>query len=152
MTGLEVVLSDGTVVELDGDAPGYDLLGAFVGSEGTLGVATRIRLRVIPVPESVRTLVAFFPDTVDGRRRGQRDRRRRDRPGRDRADGPALDQGRRGRPPAPASGSMPALRCCVELDGPREECEALIERHRGAVRERRGVRGAARRATSRSGR
>jgi glycolate oxidase len=61
--GLDVVLSDGTVVELDRDAPGYDLLGAFVGSEGTLGVATRIRLRVIPVPESVRTLVAFFEDT-----------------------------------------------------------------------------------------
>jgi glycolate oxidase len=61
--GLEVVLSDGTVIELDRDAPGYDLLGAFVGSEGTLGVATRIRLRVVPVPESVRTLVAFFEDT-----------------------------------------------------------------------------------------
>src|SRR5581483_9257012 len=40
-----------------------DLLGAFVGSEGTLGVATRITLRVIPVPESIRTLVAFFDDT-----------------------------------------------------------------------------------------
>jgi glycolate oxidase len=63
VTGLEVVLSDGTVVELDRDAPGYDLLGAFVGSEGTLGVATRITLRVVPVPESVRTLVAFFDDT-----------------------------------------------------------------------------------------
>src|SRR5438067_7786014 len=63
VTGLEVVLSDGTVVELDRDAPGYDLLGAFVGSEGTLGVATRITLRVVPAPESVRTLVAFFEDT-----------------------------------------------------------------------------------------
>ncbi len=63
VTGLEVVLSDGTVVELERDAPGYDLLGAFVGSEGTLGVATRISLRVIPRPESVRTLVAFFEDT-----------------------------------------------------------------------------------------
>jgi glycolate oxidase len=63
VTGLEVVLTDGTVVELDRDAPGYDLLGAFVGSEGTLGVATRIALRVVPVPESVRTLVAFFDDT-----------------------------------------------------------------------------------------
>ena len=48
VTGLEVVLSDGEVVELDRDAPGYDLLGAFVGSEGTLGVATRITLRVMP--------------------------------------------------------------------------------------------------------
>lgn len=61
--GLEIVLSDGTVVELDRDAPGYDLLGAFVGSEGTLGVATRIRLRVMPKPEAVRTLVAFYEDT-----------------------------------------------------------------------------------------
>ncbi len=63
VTGLEVVLTDGTVVELERDAPGYDLLGAFVGSEGTLGVATKIALRVIPMPESVRTLVAFFEDT-----------------------------------------------------------------------------------------
>jgi glycolate oxidase len=61
--GLEIVLSDGSVVELDREAPGYDLLGAFVGSEGTLGVATRIALRVVPSPEAVRTLVAFFADT-----------------------------------------------------------------------------------------
>ena len=39
---------------------GLDLLGAFVGSEGTLGVATKIWLRVVPKPEAVRTLVAFF--------------------------------------------------------------------------------------------
>ena len=63
VTGLEVVLTDGAVVELDRDAPGYDLLGAFVGSEGTLGVATRITVRVLPRPESVRTLVAFFEHT-----------------------------------------------------------------------------------------
>jgi glycolate oxidase len=65
VTGLEVVLPDGGVVELGGkhlDPPGYDLLGAFVGSEGTLGVATRITLRVVPAPEEVKTLVAFFPD------------------------------------------------------------------------------------------
>jgi len=59
-----VVLTDGTVVELERDAPGYDLLGAFVGSEGTLGVATRVELRVLPTPETVRTLVAFFEDTA----------------------------------------------------------------------------------------
>src|SRR5437588_672605 len=64
VTGLEIVLSDGSVVELDRDAPGYDLLGAFVGSEGTLGVATRITVRVVPRPESVRTLVAFFDHTA----------------------------------------------------------------------------------------
>jgi glycolate dehydrogenase FAD-linked subunit len=63
VVGLEVVLSDGTMVTLDRDDPGYDLLGAFVGSEGTLGVATKIMLRVIPAPESVSTMLAFFADT-----------------------------------------------------------------------------------------
>ncbi|GAA3392811.1 FAD-linked oxidase C-terminal domain-containing protein [Cryptosporangium minutisporangium] len=66
VTGCEVVLTDGEVVRLGGvelDAPGYDLLGAFVGSEGTLGVATKIWLRVVPSPEAVRTLVAFFDTT-----------------------------------------------------------------------------------------
>ena len=63
VTGLEVVLPDGEIAMLGGpepDSPGYDLLGAFVGSEGTLGIATKIWLRLIPSPESVRTLVAFF--------------------------------------------------------------------------------------------
>ncbi len=66
VTGLELVLSDGEVVQLGGkelDAPGYDLLGAFVGSEGTLGVATKVWLRVVPSPEAVKTLVAFFDTT-----------------------------------------------------------------------------------------
>jgi glycolate oxidase len=63
VTGLEVVLADGSVATLARDAPGYDLLGAFVGSEGTLGVTTKITLRVIPTPESIRTLLAFFEDT-----------------------------------------------------------------------------------------
>jgi len=66
VTGLDVVLGDGTLVTLGGaepDLPGYDLVGAFVGSEGTLGVATRIILRVAPVPESHRTLLAYFDST-----------------------------------------------------------------------------------------
>ena len=66
VTGLEVVLADGHVVTLGGkelDMPGYDLLGAFVGSEGTLGICTKITLRVIPVPETVKTMVAFFATT-----------------------------------------------------------------------------------------
>ncbi|MGH9043130.1 MAG: FAD-linked oxidase C-terminal domain-containing protein, partial [Acidimicrobiia bacterium] len=61
--GAEVVLPDGEVVRLGGselDRPGYDLLGIFVGSEGTLGVATEITLRVVPAPEAVRTVVAYF--------------------------------------------------------------------------------------------
>jgi glycolate oxidase len=67
VTGLEVVLPDGDLLQLGGreaDLPGYDLIGAFVGSEGTLGVATKIWLRVVPKPESVRTLVAFFGSTI----------------------------------------------------------------------------------------
>jgi glycolate oxidase len=66
VTGLEVVLADGEMVQIGGmelDHPGYDLLGAFVGSEGTLGVATKVWLRVVPSPETVKTLVAFFDTT-----------------------------------------------------------------------------------------
>ena len=51
VTGLELVLPDGELVQIGGyelDPPGYDLLGAFVGSEGTLGIATKIWLRVVP--------------------------------------------------------------------------------------------------------
>ena len=68
VTGLELVLSDGEIVQVGGkelDEPGYDLLGAFVGSEGTLGIATKIWLRIIPAPETQRTLVAFFGGTDD---------------------------------------------------------------------------------------
>ncbi len=68
VTGLELVLADGEMITVGGpelDAPGYDLLGAFVGSEGTLGVATKIWLRVVPSPEAVKTLVAFFDSTHD---------------------------------------------------------------------------------------
>ncbi len=63
VTGLEAILTDGTVVQVGGpqsDRPGLDLLGALVGSEGTLAVVTRITLRVSPVPEAIRTLLALF--------------------------------------------------------------------------------------------
>ncbi|SEN97494.1 FAD-linked oxidase C-terminal domain-containing protein [Actinacidiphila rubida] len=63
VTGAEVVLPDGEVVHLGGTAPehpGLDLLGAFVGSEGTLGVATRVTLRTVPAPETVRTLLLGY--------------------------------------------------------------------------------------------
>ena len=65
--GLELVLPDGEMIQLGGkelDAPGYDLLGAFVGSEGTLGdrhqglAARRARRR-----RRCKTLVAFFDTT-----------------------------------------------------------------------------------------
>ena len=62
---LEVVLSDGNIVQLggpDGDAPGYDLRGLFVGSEGTFGLATRLTLRILPRPEAVTTALAVYDD------------------------------------------------------------------------------------------
>ncbi|HEX7174954.1 MAG TPA: FAD-linked oxidase C-terminal domain-containing protein, partial [Pyrinomonadaceae bacterium] len=59
-----VVLSDGEVIDLGGaasaDAPGYDLLGVFVGSEGTFGIATEVSVRLTPLPQAVRTVLADF--------------------------------------------------------------------------------------------
>ena len=60
---LEVVLADGSVVELGspaGEPWGPDLVGGFVGSEGNFGVATRITVRLTPIPLAVRTLLADF--------------------------------------------------------------------------------------------
>jgi glycolate oxidase len=65
--GLEVVLSDGQIVSLGGevpDTPGYDLCGVFVGSEGTMGIVTKIAIRLMRTRESVRTLLAIF-DSMD---------------------------------------------------------------------------------------
>ena len=134
VTGLEVVLSDGTVVELDRDAPGYDLLGAFVGSEGTLGVATRIRLRVIPAPESVRTAASrssrtrsaagdavtaivaagIVPGAIEMM---------------DRLSIAAAEQATGAGYRLDAGAAL-----LVELDGPREECTARLRAPDGAVR------------------
>jgi glycolate oxidase len=65
---LEVVLPDGTVAMLGGtaaDTPGYDLVGVFVGSEGTFGIATRILVRLTPNPEGVKTILAIFDSVGD---------------------------------------------------------------------------------------
>ncbi|HTA59789.1 MAG TPA: FAD-binding protein, partial [Candidatus Baltobacteraceae bacterium] len=64
--GLEVVLPDGSLVHLGGkclDMPGYDLMGVFVGSEGTLGIATKVTLRIVKRAECIRTLLAAFDGT-----------------------------------------------------------------------------------------
>ncbi len=62
--GLDVVMPDGEFIKTGArtlkTVAGYDLTRLIVGSEGTLGIATRIILRLLPLPETVRTLSAFF--------------------------------------------------------------------------------------------
>src|ERR671920_2292072 len=57
------ILPNGEIVRLgnsEGEADGYDLLGAFVGSEGCFGIALDVTVRLSPNPQSVRTLLADF--------------------------------------------------------------------------------------------
>src|SRR3954449_3571601 len=66
--GAEFVTPQGEIVQLGGaapDGPGYDLLGAVVGSEGTLGIATAVTVRLVRLPEDVRTVLAGFESTDD---------------------------------------------------------------------------------------
>jgi len=62
--GITVVLPDGTITTFGGksrDRLGVDLLGVFVGSEGTLGLATEAVLKLVPRPQAVETMLAYFP-------------------------------------------------------------------------------------------
>src|SRR5436309_10065122 len=68
VVAVEVCLSDGSLVVLGGLDPepsGYDLRGAFVGSEGTMGIATRIAVRLTPNPPAIRTLLLDFTTVED---------------------------------------------------------------------------------------
>ena len=68
VTGLEVVTADGDTGRARGqgaDPPGYDLIGAFVGSEGTLGDRDQVTVRLLRSPQSVQTVLAGFAD-IDG--------------------------------------------------------------------------------------
>lgn len=63
--GLKLVLPDGAIVDVGGsvpEMPGYDLTGLFVGSEGTLGIATEITLRILKTPESICVVLGDFPN------------------------------------------------------------------------------------------
>ncbi len=65
--GLKLVIPSGEIIEVGGEVgemPGYDLTGLFVGSEGTLGIATEITLKILKTPESICVLLADF-DSVE---------------------------------------------------------------------------------------
>lgn len=129
VTGIEVVLSDGEIVWLGGkepDHPGYDLLGAFVGSEGTLGVATKIVLRVVPMPEATRTLVAYFDST------GQAGEAVTDIVGQGIVPGAIemMDMLSIGATEQATHAGYPtdvAAALIVELDGPEVDCDAMFD-------------------------
>jgi glycolate oxidase subunit GlcD len=68
---VDVVLPSGEMITIGGggvDIPGYDLLGMFVGSEGTFGIVTQATLKLTPLPEAVKTLLAEFNTITDASR------------------------------------------------------------------------------------
>ena len=70
LLGLEVVLANGYVMKVGGvtvkNRTGYELVMLFTGSEGTLGVITRITVRLLPMPAASKTMMAVFDDMVAG--------------------------------------------------------------------------------------
>src|SRR5208282_6236326 len=69
--GLELVLADGTVVETGGkelDLPGLDVTGLLTGSEGTMVLVTKIVVRLMRKPETVKTLLAIYDANEDAGR------------------------------------------------------------------------------------
>jgi len=66
--GLEVILASGEIMRFGGaalDPPGYDLRGATIGSEGTLGILTEITVRILPLAETIITMLAIYDDIAD---------------------------------------------------------------------------------------
>jgi glycolate oxidase len=142
VTGLELVLPDGDVVTVGGkelDRPGYDLVGAFVGSEGTLGIATKITLRVVPVPQDARTLVAYFDSMGEAGQVVSDIVAAGVVPGAieimDRLSIEATERATHAGYPLDVGAAL-----IVELDGPRAECEARF-RDVVAICERNAARG-----------
>jgi glycolate oxidase len=70
--GIEAVLADGRVLKVGGknakDVAGYDLVKLFVGSEGTLGLVTEATAKLLPLPETKRTMLALFQDLTGAAR------------------------------------------------------------------------------------
>lgn len=127
--GLEVILPNGEVVQLGGktwDPPGYDLVGIFVGSEGTLGIATRIILRIMPKPEAAKTLMGIFETIEDASNAVSGIVARGIIPVAlemmDRHSIQAVEKGVRAGYPLDAGAVL-----LIEVDGPKDEVEALVD-------------------------
>ncbi len=68
VVSVEAVLPDGTVIEAGGkelDVPGYDLVGLLTGSEGTMALVTKIGVRLMRMPEAVKTMLAIYTSTEE---------------------------------------------------------------------------------------
>ncbi|MFB3817715.1 MAG: FAD-binding oxidoreductase [Candidatus Methylomirabilales bacterium] len=127
--GLEVVLASGQIVELGGhsvDPPGYDLTGAFVGSEGTFGIATKIVVRLLKRPEAVKTMLLVFETIADASATVSGIIARGIIPAAiemmDRLSIQAVEAGTHAGYPTDAGAVL-----LVELDGPAAEVQALVE-------------------------
>lgn len=70
--GLELVLPNGDIIRTGGklakDVAGYDLTRLFIGSEGTLGVVTEAILKLVPMPETKKTMLALYEDINEAAR------------------------------------------------------------------------------------
>jgi glycolate oxidase len=127
--GLEVVLCTGEVLEIGGwapDAPGYDLTGVFVGSEGTFGIVTKIVVRLLKRPEAVRTMLLVFETIPDASATVSGIIARGIIPAAiemmDNLSIQAVEKGVQAGYPTDAGAVL-----LVELDGPKAELEALTE-------------------------
>ncbi len=127
--GLEIVLASGEIVEIGGwapDPPGYDLTGVFVGSEGTVGIVTKIVVRLLKRPEAVKTMMLVFETIADASAAVSGIIARGIIPAAiemmDNLSIQAVEKGVHAGYPTDAGAVL-----LVELDGPRAEVEALAD-------------------------
>ena len=127
--GLEVVLPNGEVVQLGGrtlDTPGYDLTGVFVGSEGTFGIVTKVTARIMRKPEAVKTLMCVFESVEEASNTVSEIVARGIIPAAvelmDNLSIQAVEKGVAAGYPLDAGAVL-----LVELDGPKDEVDALVD-------------------------
>ncbi|HEX3510472.1 MAG TPA: FAD-linked oxidase C-terminal domain-containing protein [Solirubrobacteraceae bacterium] len=129
VTGVEAVLAPGELVEVGGwirkDVAGYDLKDLLIGSEGTLGVITAVRLRLLPAPEAALAQVLVFGDRAAGCEAIKTVLAAGVRPAvLDFLDGATLEIAARSYPGAEALPPGAGFALVVEVDGTRGEAEA----------------------------